>query len=48
MAQNPFCLDAWTRARNRFLEDLTDEEQVCMDQKNFVAAQYQAREIKSS
>ena len=29
MAQNVFSLDAWTRARNRFVEDLTDEEQVC-------------------
>ena len=29
MAQNAFSPDAWTRARNRFVEDLTDEEQVC-------------------
>ena len=29
MAQNVFSPDAWTRARNRFVEDLTDEEQVC-------------------
>ena len=29
MAQNVFLTDAWTRARNRFVEDLTDEEQVC-------------------
>ena len=28
MAQNVFSPDAWTRARNRFVEDLTDEEQV--------------------
>lgn len=27
MAQNVFSADAWTRARNRFVEDLTDEEQ---------------------
>lgn len=30
MAQNDFHPDAWTRARNRFVEDLTDEEQVRM------------------
>lgn len=28
MAENVFSPDAWTRARNRFVEDLTDEEQV--------------------
>ena len=28
MAQNVFSPDAWTLARNRFVEDLTDEEQV--------------------
>lgn len=32
MAQSAFSPDAWTRARNRFLEDLTDEEQVRMAQ----------------
>ena len=29
MAQNVFHSDAWTRAKNRFIEDLTVEEQVC-------------------
>ena len=29
MTQNVFSPDAWSRARNRFVEDLTDEEQVC-------------------
>ena len=29
MAQNVFYPDAWTRAKNRFIEDLTAEEQVC-------------------
>ena len=29
MAQNIFYPDAWTRAKNRFIEDLTIEEQVC-------------------
>ena len=28
MAQNVFHPDAWTRAKNRFIEDLTVEEQV--------------------
>ena len=32
MAQNRLSLDAWSRARNRFIEDLTKEEQVCMNQ----------------
>ena len=33
MAQNVLSIDAWTRARNRFVEDLTEEEQVrtCQD-----------------
>ena len=34
MAQNVFCPDAWTRAKNRFIEDLTAEEQVCDCQKD--------------
>ena len=32
MAQNVFSPDAWTRARNRFVVDLTDEEQVRISQ----------------
>ena len=28
MARNVFHPDAWTRAKNRFIEDLTVEEQV--------------------
>ena len=31
MAQRVFSPDAWTRARDRFMEDLDDEEQVRVD-----------------
>lgn len=37
MAQDPFSPDAWTRARNRFVEDLTDEEQVRLHPIEFFA-----------
>ena len=46
MAQNDFSPDAWTRARNRFVEDLTDEEQVCRCSKQSATVQLKFQKLE--